>query len=184
MATSQTGTSGSASGSSASMHASSSGMQTGIGSRGGQAVSDLAYDLISVMYHTLQGCQTYEKYAQDAEQAGHQDIAQFFRDTGQQFERCAERGRQLLAQCLQQEQGRMGQGGRSGQLSSQMGSSGQHGQPSGSQGQMGSSESGSKSSGSAGMGSSGSSSLGTGGSGVEGGKSGGTRGSGRGSGNR
>jgi hypothetical protein len=79
---------------------------------------DTTYNLISVMYHTLQGCQTYEKYAQDAEQAGQQDVAQFFRDTGREFERCAERGQQLLAQCLTQ--GQTGQGGR--QMHSQMSS--------------------------------------------------------------
>ena len=90
---------------------------------------DTTYNLISVMYHTLQGYQTYEQYAQDAEQAGQQDVAQFFRDTGREFKRCAQRGQQLLAQCLQQ--GQMGQGGRAGQLSSQMNA------PSGQQGQSG-----------------------------------------------
>lgn len=84
------------------------GMQAGMG-----RTPDTTYDLISVMYHTLQGCETYEQYAQDAEQAGQKDAAQFFRDAGREFERLAERGRQLLAQCLQQRQG-----GRS-QLSSQ-----------------------------------------------------------------
>lgn len=84
------------------------GMQAGMG-----RTPDTTYDLISVMYHTLQGCETYEQYAQDAEQAGQKDAAQFFRDAGREFERLAQRGRQLLAQCLQQ-----GQGGRS-QLSSQ-----------------------------------------------------------------
>jgi hypothetical protein len=105
----------------------------------GTAVSDSTYDLISVMYHALQGCQTYERYAHDAEQAGQQELAQFFRDTGWQFERCAERGRQLLAQCLQH--GAFAKGERSGrQLSSQMGSSGQQGQglSAGSHGQGGS----------------------------------------------
>jgi hypothetical protein len=98
---------------------------------------DTTYNLISVMYHTLQGCQTYEQYAQDAEQAGHQDVAQFFRDTGREFERCAQRGQLLLAQCLQQ--GQMGQGSaRSGQLNSQMSKpSGQHGHGGAQQSQMG-----------------------------------------------
>jgi len=98
---------------------------------------DTTYNLISVMYHTLQGCQTYEQYAQDAEQAGQQEIAQFFRDTGREFERCAERGQKLLAQCLRQ--GQTGQGGRSGQLHSQMGAS------SGQKGQSGSASSGQQS---------------------------------------
>ncbi|MGE5105768.1 MAG: hypothetical protein ACM3NZ_13545 [Betaproteobacteria bacterium] len=100
MATTHAGTSGT--------QRSTHGMQAGMG-----RTPDTTYDLISVMYHTLQGCETYEQYAQDAEQAGQKDAAQFFRDAGREFERLAERGRQLLAQCLQQ-----GQGGRS-QLSSQ-----------------------------------------------------------------
>jgi hypothetical protein len=114
MATTQTGTSGAT----GTRSSTASGTQGGIGGQ----IPDTTYNLISVMYHTLQGCQTYEKYAQDAEQAGEQEIAQFFRETGRQFEQCAERGQRLLAQCLQQGQG---QGSR-GQLNSQMsGSSGQ-----------------------------------------------------------
>lgn len=126
MATTQTGTSGSTT--------ETRGTQSTMGT-----MPDTTYNLISVMYHTLRGCQTYEQYAQDAEQAGQQDVAQFFRDTGREFERCAERGQKLLAQCLQQ--GQTGQGGRSGQLHSQMGtSSGQQSRSgsasSGQQGQM------------------------------------------------
>ena len=99
-------------------------MQTGRSMSGGQAFDDPTYDLISVMYHALQGCETYERYANDAEQAGQHDVAQFFREAQQENERRAQRGRQLLAQCLQQ-----GQGGRSGQqLSSQnVGTPGQQG---------------------------------------------------------
>lgn len=123
MATTQTGTSGSTSGTRTST---AGGTQQGMMGQ----TPDTTYNLISVMYHTLQGCQTYEQYAQDAEQAGQQDVAQFFRDTGREFERCAQRGQQLLAQCLQQ--GQMGQGGHSGQLNSQMS------KPSGQQSQMGS----------------------------------------------
>jgi hypothetical protein len=133
MATTQSGTSGT-----------TAGARSQQGMMGG--TSDTAYNLISVMYHTLQGCQTYEKYAQDAERAGEQQIAQFFRDTGREFERCAQRGQQLLAQCLQQ--GQSTQGGRGTQLNSQMGtssgqqsqsgmSSGQQGAMSGSHGQQG-----------------------------------------------
>jgi hypothetical protein len=172
MATTHSGTSGSASGTRGST---AGGSQQGMMGQ----TPDTTYNLISVMYHTLQGCQTYEQYAHDAEQAGQQEIAQFFRDTGREFERCAQRGQQLLAQCLQQ-----GQPGRAGQLNSQMnkpsgqqsqssGSSGQQGQSGTSRGQQGSSHgsrsnslAGSGSSGSSGsnMGSSGSSNMGGSGS--------------------
>jgi len=162
MATTQTGTSGSTGGTRAST---AGGTQQGMMGQ----TPDTTYNLISVMYHTLQGCQTYERYAQDAEQAGQQDIAKFFRDTGREFERCAQRGQQLLAQCLQQ--GQTGQGGRSGQLSSQMNKpSGQQSQASssspGQQGQSASSRGQQSQMGSAqgqqGSGSSGSRSLGSG----------------------
>ena len=110
MATTQSGTSGSST-----ARGSGSGTQGGMGRGGRQGAPDNAtYDLISVMYHTLQGWETYEQYAQDADQAGQQEIAQFFREVQQQNERLAQRGQQLLAQCLQQ-----GQGGRSGQMHSQ-----------------------------------------------------------------
>ena len=124
MATTQSGTTGAA----GTRSSTASGMQGGIGGR----IPDTTYNLISVMYHTLQGCETYEKYAQDAEQAGQQEIAQFFRETGRQFEQCAEHGKRLLAQCLQQGQG---QGAR-GQLNSEMGRSGQQNQSGTSAGQQ------------------------------------------------
>jgi hypothetical protein len=166
MATTQSGTAGSMSGTRAST---SGGTQQGMIGQ----TPDTTYNLISVMYHTLQGCQTYEQYAQDAEQSGQQEIAQFFRDTGREFERCAQRGQQLLAQCLQQ-----GQGSRAGQLNSQMnrpsgqqsqmsGSSGQQGQSGTSRGQQGSSHasrSSSLGSSGSGMGSSGTSNMGSSGS--------------------
>jgi hypothetical protein len=47
------------------------------GSESSQRTPDIAYDLVSVIYHSLQGCQTYEQYAQDAEQEGQQEVAQF-----------------------------------------------------------------------------------------------------------
>ena len=141
MATTQSGTTGSST-----TRGSGSGTQGGMGRAGRQGTPDNAtYDLISVMYHTLQGWETYEQYAQDADQAGQQEIAQFFREVQQQNERLAQRGQQLLAQCLQQ-----GQGGRSGQMHSQQNfvsggqqlSSGMSGSGSGSTGGSGTSGSG------------------------------------------
>jgi hypothetical protein len=85
------------------------GTRMGTGTQSGQGTSDVTYNLISVLYHTLQGCETYQKYAQDAERGGRQDIAQFFRDTLDEEQRRAQRGQQLLMQCLQSEQGGSGQ---------------------------------------------------------------------------
>ncbi|MGM1058296.1 acyl carrier protein [Saccharothrix sp. Mg75] len=40
---------------------------------------DVSYDLISVQYHSLKAGHDYGQYVRDAENAGRQDIADFFR---------------------------------------------------------------------------------------------------------
>ena len=40
---------------------------------------DVTYDLISVQYHSLKAGHDYGQYVRDAENAGQDDIAQFFR---------------------------------------------------------------------------------------------------------
>jgi rubrerythrin len=40
---------------------------------------DVAFDLISVQYHSLKAGHDYGQYVRDAENAGRQDIADFFR---------------------------------------------------------------------------------------------------------
>jgi hypothetical protein len=100
----------------------SSSMATGSGSS--QHTPDITYDLVSVVYHALQGCQTYEQYAQDAEQEGQQEVAQFLREVMQEDQQRADRGQQLLMQCLQKQ----GQGTGASQMHSQgQGSKGQQG---------------------------------------------------------
>jgi hypothetical protein len=89
-----------------------------MGSRQGM-VSDDTYNMVSVLYHTLQGCETYQKYLDDAQSAGNQEIKQFLQETVQELQRRAQRGQRLLMQCLQQEGG--GQ-----QMHSQGGAQGQH----------------------------------------------------------
>lgn len=124
MATTQSGTSGHTQG--------TSGTSGRMGMRNHAGVSDDTYDLISVLYHCLQGCQTYQQYADDAQSAGNQELAQFFQDAMQEEQRRAQRGQRLLMQCLQKEQG---QGG--GQMHSQGSLQGQHMAGSGQgQGQM------------------------------------------------
>ena len=58
------------------------------------------YNLVSVLYHALQGADLYEKYASDA--GGDQDLAGFFREVQQENRRRADRAKQLLATRLQQ----------------------------------------------------------------------------------
>ncbi len=61
---------------------------------------DATYNLVSVLYHSLQGADLYETYASDA--GGDQDLASFFREVQQQEKQRADRAKQLLAKRLQQ----------------------------------------------------------------------------------
>jgi len=58
------------------------------------------YNLVSVLYHALQGADLYEQYASDA--GSDQDLASFFREVQQQEKQRADRAKQLLAKRLQQ----------------------------------------------------------------------------------
>lgn len=57
---------------------------------------DRTFDLISVAYHALQGGETYEQYIEDAESRGDQEVADFFRETQQQFNKTADRAKELM----------------------------------------------------------------------------------------
>lgn len=62
--------------------------------------SNVTYNLTSVLYHALQGAETYDRYIRDAEQQNDQDLASFFRDVQQEEKQRAERAQQLLAKRL------------------------------------------------------------------------------------
>jgi rubrerythrin len=70
-------------------------------STGSTGTRDEHYNLVSVLYHALQGAETYDQYINDAEQKGDNDLAQFFRDTKEEDTRRADRAKQLLTQRLQ-----------------------------------------------------------------------------------
>lgn len=57
--------------------------------------SDSTYDLVSVLYHCLQGAEMYEVYAADAEDD--EELSSFFQDISEQERERAERAKQLLA---------------------------------------------------------------------------------------
>ena len=59
---------------------------------------DEHYNLISVLYHALQGCETAEQYAQDAERGGDKELADFFRRVVRENREIADEGMQLLRQ--------------------------------------------------------------------------------------
>ena len=46
-------------------------------------VSNNVYNLVSILYHDLQGAENYARYAADAEQSGDQELAEFFREMQQ-----------------------------------------------------------------------------------------------------
>lgn len=66
-------------------------------SSGNTGTQDVTFNLVSILYHALQGAETYDQYIRDAEQSGDQDLAQFFRDVKEQNERRADKAKQLLA---------------------------------------------------------------------------------------
>jgi hypothetical protein len=65
---------------------------------------DVTYNLISVVYHALQGAETYQMYEQDAQQVGDQEAAELFHEAHLSSRKWADRAKTLLGQ-------RMNQGG-------------------------------------------------------------------------
>jgi hypothetical protein len=57
---------------------------------------DEHYNLISVMYHLLKGAATAEQYIHDAEEAGDQELVQFFKDWQDEQRNFSERAKNLL----------------------------------------------------------------------------------------
>ncbi|WP_437487139.1 hypothetical protein WME75_05955 [Sorangium sp. So ce1014] len=91
--------------------------QQGSGQQEGRSessvVPDKDYNLVSVLYHALQGAETYSQYVQDAQRQGDQELASFFSEVRQEHLRLAERAKQLLGQRLSGG-ARAGQGGARG----------------------------------------------------------------------
>jgi hypothetical protein len=60
------------------------------------------FDLISILYHSLEGALTYETYCEDAERSNDMELRQFFQEVKEQNHKCAERAKELLASRLAQ----------------------------------------------------------------------------------
>ncbi|AFY47569.1 hypothetical protein Nos7524_1697 [Nostoc sp. PCC 7524] len=56
------------------------------------------FDLISVMYHSLEGAAVYEQYIQDANASGDRDLANFFQEVKDTNCKLADRAKELFAQ--------------------------------------------------------------------------------------
>ena len=66
---------------------------------------DIEFDLISVQYHSLKAGHDYGQYVRDAENAGLDDIAGFFREVMQQDSDRAKRCHDFLRTLTGTEQG-------------------------------------------------------------------------------
>jgi hypothetical protein len=66
-------------------------------SQGDTGVKDANYNLISILYHALQGAETYAEYIADAEAAGDQELAAFFTEVRDEERDKADRAMMLLA---------------------------------------------------------------------------------------
>ena len=62
--------------------------------------SNTRYNLVSVLYHALEGGATYDKYVQDAENEGDQELADFFRRAQNESKKGAEQGKDVLRKRL------------------------------------------------------------------------------------
>lgn len=72
------------------------------GNRVSTNMPDPHFDLISVLYHALEGAQVCAQYAEDANREGDKELAQFFIQAQQNQLSCAERAKQLLGRCVGQ----------------------------------------------------------------------------------
>lgn len=61
---------------------------------------DENYNLISVLYHTLQEVETLQQYIDDAKQAGDDDAAELFHKLQDDDQQCAGQVKKLLADRL------------------------------------------------------------------------------------
>ena len=73
-------------------------------SSGAAAVPDEIYGIVSVLYHSLQGAQTYRQYLADAERAGAEEAAEFFRDCLKEENARSRRAKSLLLEELEEEE--------------------------------------------------------------------------------
>lgn len=73
-------------------------------SKGNTGTADVTYNLVSILFHALQGAETYDQFVRDAERSGDQDLAQFFRTVKEEDERRANQAKQILGRRLTQNQ--------------------------------------------------------------------------------
>jgi rubrerythrin len=65
-------------------------------STGNTGTGDLTYNLVSILFHALQGAETYDQYIRDAEEEGDKDLARFFTEVKAENSARADRAKDLL----------------------------------------------------------------------------------------
>ena len=58
---------------------------------------DEVYGLVSVLYHALQGAETYAQYVEDARKSGDHELSEFFEECQDEEVDRADRAKELLA---------------------------------------------------------------------------------------
>ena len=58
---------------------------------------DEVYGLVSVLYHALQGAETYAQYVEDARRSGDDELSEFFEECQDEEADRADRAKELLA---------------------------------------------------------------------------------------
>jgi hypothetical protein len=71
-------------------------------SKGQTGETDENYNLISVLYHALQGAETISQYLRDAQQAEDEELISFFEETKIAYVERANEAKQLLASRLEE----------------------------------------------------------------------------------
>ncbi len=91
-----------------SQYSGSSGMGSQYSGSSNMGVDDITFDLVSILYHSLEGAATYDKYIQDAQGIGDNSIVQFFQEVQREEQQRAQRCQQLLQQHMSHRSGGMG----------------------------------------------------------------------------
>ena len=63
-------------------------------------IPDVEYNLISVLYHALQGVESAEMYLEEAEEDGDEDLHDYLHEVSDTYRELAQRGRDLLIRKL------------------------------------------------------------------------------------
>lgn len=69
--------------------------------QGNRAISNLEYDLLTVLHHKAEAVKAYDTYIQDAQGIGSQPCVELFQRLKQEDEKCAQEIRSHLQEVMQ-----------------------------------------------------------------------------------